>query len=258
MKGLKDFLFSLIDEEEIKDLPTSPQERLTPMKSQLPSEVRKYTILLGPAFSEKLPVSYDPKAFVPLEFTSVQEQGLVSERRPYKDTKTELQKTALKQKGASEEKGAKGIYQRELSFTKEGIDYLQKNPGVLLDAYTLVRQKGSNEDFDELQFLDSIVNDETLSLEQKARFLNSESSRVYSPLVDTMIHLSQYSRGTKKPAAYSRLMNTDSPDVEDITTLQRQRDRDKESLAKKQRALDVYVQKYLSNGDTEWTKNKKN
>ena len=235
-------MFGIADEPDEGE---SSVERFIPTKEQAIEDIRYFNRLLEPAFVAPgfLTQSQDPMAGSPLELLAVQEQGLLDSpespiaiRQITGDDLRAGRTTAQTATGT-----ARGVYQRELPATVDAVSQLRKQPWMLDNAFDAVMESSDPRDLQDLQFLSSYLTSD-LSDDEVAQIFQDESTRAYNPLMDTMLHLAYTSRGTTKPAAYSRLQDNYQPSHSDVTAIQRQRGG---TTPEKQRQLDRYVSEYI-------------
>ena len=239
MLGIQD------QEPQVRDEGESSVQRFIPTKEQAIEDIRYFNRLLEPAFVAPgfLTPSQDPMAGSPLELLAVQEQGLLNNVegdiaiRQITDADLDAGRTTNETATGT----ARGVYQRELPATIDAVNQLRKQPWMLDNAFDAVMDSSDPRDLEDLQFLSQHITSD-LNDEQVAKIFQDESTRAYNPLLDTILHLAYVSRGTAKPAAYSRLQDNHQPSHSDVTTIQRQKGGTTQA---KQRMLDRYVSEYI-------------
>ncbi len=241
MRKVIEYLFD--SEEPTPDTRTSPT---IPTRKKVKEDIRFYNELLEPAFVSPgflTPSSFGEDRPAPLELAAIQEQGLDSDLDLEGQIRQRTTEDIREGRDAYSRTGAaRGIYQRELPFTQDAVGQLRKQEWMIDNAFSQILDSGSEEDLSELQFLNSLLKDKTLSDRQLAQKLQDLSSSQYSPLIDTMLHLATTSRGTRAPRAYSNLQQAGMyPDFEDITTIQRQAGG---TTDKKRQMLEDYMRRY--------------
>lgn len=265
-------------EEPVK-LRDAQYSRTVPPKELIADEIRRYSAMIEPAFSRTnasgkeafLATSpVDRNLAVPLEAIAVAEQGLAVDMTnlpatTQQQTGSDLEKyrKAVKHNKAVDagtEQGpkmkvpdnwertgvARGIYQREEGFTVDAVKQLRKYDWMIDNVFAQLIEQGTDKDIEDLQFLHSKLKDESLTDTALAKELQKLSVE-YNPVIDTVIHLANISKGdpsspASKPYAYSELqrdLRGNKAEESDVYRIQLYAER-----KGKQQKLDKYLEKY--------------